>query len=407
MTILNSSSWKAVFPTGKLGQPDIVISKAQGSTVFDDKGVPYIDFTSANYSASIGYANQFLDQGLEQIIQRGIYNSYDFLNEYSFKLAKLLVKLSPSEGRNKALLLTGGGEAIDAAIRICRCFVFKKKPKLKYGKIVCFMNSFHGRTLAAWNSSDSGCLRCGGCHSEEHILRLNFPENNDRFPEDLPAESISCILIEPYQSRTGRFFPKAYMQQIRKWCNSNSVPLIADEIQSGFGRTGKLFAMQHYGIKPDLTVCGKGISSAAPLSAIICTDKIIDSVPETGFTLTHGGNLLSAVSAYKTVKFIIEQNLVEKALNSGKIMQGYLNLLKDINQSLIQDVYGKGLVFAVHFTNKDKASKVVKQALKQGLLLFSPIGNKGSVIKLCPPLTVSTTELKIGLDIFKKAVLNE
>lgn len=397
--------WRKYVPLAHHDQPAIAWARGEGVFVFEESGRRYLDFISANYAAPLGHGHPAIRDAIEEVLRAGLFASYLFPNRWHAELAALLVKVVPACEPKRALLLTSGGEAVDAAIRACRCW-----SRCRGGRpyrVACFERAFHGRTLGAWTASDSGCERCGGCYTDGDVLRLPFPESAE-LPDALKAHhaELACVLMEPYQSRTGRFFPQKFVEALRAWCTQRRVPLIVDEVQSGFARTGRLFAIEHYGIVPDLMVLGKGLGGGLPVSALVGHERILNAIPRGGATTTHGGNPVCAAAALACVRYLVQNDVARRVDKLGEFVAARLDRLRANPASGLVEHAGRGLVHALHFRAEGAlAARVVEGAIARGLLLFAPIGDEKRTVKLCPPLVITETELTTGLDILEQAVL--
>jgi 4-aminobutyrate aminotransferase-like enzyme len=217
-------------------------------------------------------------------------------------------------------------------------------------------------------------------------------------------------MLETYQGGGASFAPVEFIQSLREWCDSHQIQLIFDEVQAGFGRTGRYFAFEHYGVLPDLICCGKGISGSLPISAVIGKSLVMDLQEPGEMTSTHAGNPVCCAAAVASLEVIDDENLVDKAKILGEFLHENLGKLK-LDHEIIGAVHGKGLVAGLHIiepqTGKpdgEKAAELVYQCFIRGLLLFAPLGFGGATIKICPPLTIPEEALKEGLEVLDQAI---
>jgi 4-aminobutyrate aminotransferase/diaminobutyrate-pyruvate transaminase/4-aminobutyrate aminotransferase/(S)-3-amino-2-methylpropionate transaminase len=224
-------------------------------------------------------------------------------------------------------------------------------------------------------------------------------------------ESVAGVMTETYQGGNASFAPPEYIQRLREWCDRNRALLIFDEVQAGFGRTGKFWGFEHYGVVPDLICCGKGITSGLPVSAVIGRPEIMDLYPPGSMTSTHTGNPLGAAAALASVRTILEEGLVENSRRMGEILQGELRRIGGRFAGRIGAVHGKGLVAALHMIrpggiepDAPLALDVVRRCVEKGLLMFSPVGFAGASVKIAPPLVVSEEPLREGISVLEEAL---
>lgn len=225
------------------------------------------------------------------------------------------------------------------------------------------------------------------------------------------SDRIAGVISETYQGGGACFMPKEYVKKLAQWCKENRVLLIFDEIQAGFGRTGKMFGFEHYEVIPDLICCGKGITSSLPLSALIGRAEIMDLYPPGSMTSTHTGNPVCVAAALANLEIIERENLAQKAEKLGKFLFAALEEIRKNFSNIIGTVYGKGLVYGVHITRSgskepdgELASKIVEKAVEKGLMLFAPVGFGGATIKICPPLIITEEAIKDGASAFREAI---
>jgi 4-aminobutyrate aminotransferase/diaminobutyrate-pyruvate transaminase/4-aminobutyrate aminotransferase/(S)-3-amino-2-methylpropionate transaminase len=218
-------------------------------------------------------------------------------------------------------------------------------------------------------------------------------------------------MSETYQGGNASFAPPEYMRQLRAWCDRQQALLIFDEVQAGFGRTGKFWGFEHYGVTPDLICCGKGISSGMPLSAVIGRQAILDMYPPGSMTSTHTGNPLCAAAALANVRVIVDEGLVEHSWRMGQILQPELQRMGCRFQRRVGAVHGKGLVAALHMIKPGGsepdaalAGDIVRRSMEKGLLMFAPVGYGGASVKIAPPLITPEDALREGIAVLEEAL---
>lgn len=409
------------------GQMPVVWDRAEGFRVYDDYGNCWIDFTSTIFVTNTGHANPAIIAALSKTIRQKLLHTYTFAHKSRLEFIKYLIKMSPRQFE-KAFLLSSGTEATECAVKLMRLNGQRRKTS-KVG-IVSFLGSMHGRTMGAemlkGNPNSSAWIG----YLDPHIYHLPFPYPWDRNNRPLPSDydwqgrfesdirglkdkgmdvnDLAGFMIESYLGWGAIFYPKAYLQALAKFAKKYNMLITFDEIQGGFGRTGKLFAYQHYGLEPDLLCLGKAISASLPLSAVIGSKKVMD-LPDVGsMSSTHSANPLSCAAGLANIKYIKEHNLVKESERKGKILQDYLNKLKAKFPERISYVFGKGLIagviFADFITNKPDslfASKVCERAMQKGLLV---VHTGRESIKIGPPLTITDKALIEGLDVLAEAI---
>jgi 4-aminobutyrate aminotransferase-like enzyme len=218
-------------------------------------------------------------------------------------------------------------------------------------------------------------------------------------------------MFETYQGVGPDFAPGDYIRQLAKWCKDNGALLIFDEVQSGFGRTGKFWAFEHYGVTPDVICCGKGISSSLPLSAVIGRSDVMDQFPPGSMTSTHTGNPVCCAAALANIRKLLKENLPANAARLGPVLAKGLQRIQDKHTQLVGRVSARGLVGGVQMVkpgrkepNPDLAHAIIEKCFHKGLLLFAPVGAWGQTVKIAPPLSMTAEPLEEGVSILAEAV---
>ena len=218
-------------------------------------------------------------------------------------------------------------------------------------------------------------------------------------------------MTETYQGGNASFAPPEYVQKLRAWCDRQQALLIFDEVQAGFGRTGRFWGFEHYGVVPDLICCGKGISSGLPISAVIGRPHIMDLYAPGSMTSTHTGNPVCAAAALASVRAIVEEGMVENARRLGEILQPELRRIGRRFSARIGAVHGKGLVASLHMVkaggiepDAPLAGDIVRRCVEKGLLMFSPVGFGGASVKIAPPLVIQEEPLREGIAVLEEAI---
>ena len=228
---------------------------------------------------------------------------------------------------------------------------------------------------------------------------------------NVSGDMVAGVMTETYQGGNASFAPPEYVAKLREWCNEHRALLIFDEVQAGFGRTGRYWGFEHYGVAPDLICCGKGISSGLPISALIGRSEVMDLYPPGAMTSTHTGNPVCAAAALANLRVIEEEGLVENARRLGEILQPELRRIGKRFSDHVGAVHGKGLVAALHMVEPGGiepsprlAADVVRRCVEKGLLMFAPVGYAGASVKVAPPLVVTEEPLREGIEVLEEAI---
>jgi 4-aminobutyrate aminotransferase/diaminobutyrate-pyruvate transaminase/4-aminobutyrate aminotransferase/(S)-3-amino-2-methylpropionate transaminase len=407
-------------PRSMAGQPPIVWDRAEGFQVHDRWGNMWLDWSSGVVVTNAGHSHPTICQAMIDQIQHGLTHNYCFPSEQRCELAAKLAEVAP-EGLKKVFLLTTGSEACECAIKLAR--THGKAIDARKIAIVTFYNAFHGRTLGSQMAGGIPALKEWVVHLDPDMVQVPFPDGF-RGPDTsfegflkaldrlgLSPDRVAGVMTETYQGGNASFAPPEYMQRLRAWCDEHKALLICDEVQAGFGRTGKYWGFEHYDIVPDLICCGKGISSGMPLSAVVGRGEIMDLYPPGSMTSTHTGNPVCAAAALANLKVIEEQNLVEHARQMGEIVQPMLRDLGAQFPDHVGAVHGKGLVAALHMVrpggiepNPKLAADIVRRCVEKGLLMFAPVGYAGASVKIAPPLITPEEALREGVSVLAEAI---
>jgi 4-aminobutyrate aminotransferase / (S)-3-amino-2-methylpropionate transaminase / 5-aminovalerate transaminase len=377
------------------GQLPIVWDKAKDSFVYDRHGNVFIDFTSTICLANIGHANSYIRMAIGNMLNKPLLHSYTFVTEPRYGFLKYLIEECYPGG--KGFLVSAGTEATEVACKLMRMYGQQKDPNRRL--IVSFKGAMHGRTMLTEQLKGITENNLWAFSFDSGVVNLEIEEKIEHLEEQ--KKKICGIIIESYQGWSARFFQNEYIQNLVKWAKNNDILVCFDEIQSGFGRTGKMFAWEHYGIeKPDLICCGKGISSSLPLSAVIGRADLLD-LPEVGsMSSTHSANPLSCVAGLINLWRLKEDNLVEEARKNGEfILNEWLAVSFDENK--IEAIQGKGMVWAIITKTTEEADRIVWECFKRGLLLIWTHKNS---VKIAPPLNIDRGVLLEGLEIIKEVL---
>lgn len=408
-------------PVSMMGQPPVVWDKAEGFQVYDKWGNKWIDWSSGVLITNAGHGRKEIIEALQKVIDQKLLATYVFVHEKRAELTKMLQGLSPDPSSYQVFLLSTGSEAIENCIKLAKTYALEKHgPKKKY--LISFTNAFHGRTLGAQLAGGNPGLKTWIVDEGNTFIQVPFPDGykNENISFDLftrtlrekgiDTKDIAGVITESYQGVGPDFLPVEYARKLEAFCRENDIVTIFDEVQSGFGRTGKMFCYEHYGIKPDLIACGKGISSSLPLSAVIGRKEMMSMYAPGSMTSTHSGSPLPVVAAIENLKIIIKEGLVENAGRMGEILIPELTRIRNKYPDVLGCLQGKGLVAGIQVVKKgtknpdpETAVKINEKCFHKGLLMFAPVGIAGECLKIAPPLIITEDVLKESIAVFEEA----
>lgn len=411
----------AALPRGVSTMLPVFAAKAENSEIWDVEGNRYIDFASGIAVVGTGHRHPKvveavraqLDAFSHVCVQVTPYESY-------IALAEKLNELAPIAGEKKTIFVTTGAEAVENAVKIARAATGRPG-------VVAFSGAFHGRTMMTMALTGKVApYKIGFAPLPGDVYHVPFPDAyhgvteevslnalKTLFKADIDPQRVAAIIIEPVQGEGG-FNPvtKSFFKSLRDICNEHGILLIADEVQTGFGRTGTLFATEQSGISPDLITVAKSLGGGFPISGVIGRADIMDAPNPGGLGGTYAGSPLSCAAALAVLDVIKEEKLCDRAKVIGKIITDRFNKLATTNQfSVIGDVRGLGGMVAVELvkdrTTREPAADLTKalvaKAAERGLILLS-CGVYGNVIRFLPPLTIPEAVLNEGLDIIEKTL---
>ena len=407
-------------PQSMRGQPPIVWERAEDIFVHDKYGNRWLDWSSGVLVTNAGHCAPEVKQAILDQVNSGLLHSYVFPNEERAALVELLADVAP-EGLKKVFLLTTGSEATECAIKLSRSMGIQRGGQGKIG-IVGFARGFHGRTLGSQQAGGMAGQKSWIVNEDPAILNAPFPDGYwqtdtsfDTFlkviaERGLKPENIAGVMMETYQGVGPDFAPLEYVRRLAAWCQENNVVLVFDEVQAGFGRTGKFWAFEHYGVTPDLICCGKGISSSLPISAVIGRAEIMDQFGPGSMTSTHTGNPVCCAAALASVTKILKEDLAGNAARLEKPLLDGLKQIQAKHPGVIGHVTARGLVGGLQTVKRgrkepdhDLAHSIIERCFHQGLLLFAPVGAWGQTVKISPPLTIPEEALREGLTVLAEA----
>ena len=402
----------------------LVVDKAEGSEVWDVDGRRYIDFMAGIAVLNVGHRHPRVVEAVREQIDKFWHICLaDFYYPQAIELAEKLREIAPMNGRSRVYFGNSGTEAVEAAIKLAMY-------KTGRTRFIGFFGGFHGRTLGSLSFTASKSVQRANYVSGVKVYHLPYP-NEYRpilvqpdgesygdtvidyledlvFRTTLAPEDVAAVLVEPIQGEGGYIVPASgFFTRLRNLCDKHGILLIVDEIQSGVGRTGKWWAVEHEEIQPDIVCFAKGVGSGMPIGGIIAPDEIMDWKPGSHGS-TFGGNPIAAVAALATLQVIEDENLLTKANEAGRYIMDALVEMAGRHPSL-GDVRGRGLMVGMEFV-KDRETKeravvlrdhVIQHAFENGLLLI-PCGTNS--IRMTPPLNIQDNLVEKGLQIFEAAL---
>ena len=381
----------------------IVPVRGEGLTIEDIDGNLFLDFAAGIAVNSTGHAHpQVVAAIQEQAAELIHFSASDFYLPIYPKVCRELARIAPISARCRTYLGNSGAEVVEAAIKLARFAT--KRPY-----VVAFLGAFHGRTYGAVSLTASkakyhagfGPMLPGIFHAPYGRVEGLRWFDEVLFDKLAPASEVAAIFVEPVQGEGGYIVPEdGFLQGLRRICDQHGILLIADEIQSGAGRTGRMWAIEHWGVEPDILLTAKGIASGMPLGAMIARAELLEAWGAGAHGSTYGGNPVACAAGLATIE-LLEGGLIENAAARGNQAMVELERIRETFGSLVTDVRGKGLMLGVEFDTPDHAEEVQWEAFQRGLLVLEC--GKSSV-RMSPPLTVTEAEMATGLRLFGEAV---
>ena len=397
----------------------VVIERGEGATLTDVDGNTFIDFTGGVGCLNVGHASPRVVEAVQEQAAKFFHTDFTIVPYETYvTLAERLIALSPFSGPAKAAFFNAGTEAIENAIKFARSYT--KRPA-----VIAFEGGFHGRTLLAMSmTSKTHPYKAGLGPFAPEVYRLPFAQDY-RGPSaaealaaleralvtHVAAESVAAIVVEPIQGEGGFVVaPREFMQGLRRICDDNGIVLVVDEVQTGFGRTGKMFAIEHYGIEPDLITVAKSIAAGLPLSGVIGKAEIMDAPADSAIGGTYVGNPVAQAAALAVLDVFEEDGLVERAVQLGETIRARMDGWA-ARWDAIGDVRGIGAMLAIELVHdretKDPApelaSAIVEAAAERGLLLLKS-GVYSNCIRVLVPFVISEPELDEALGVWEQAL---
>ncbi|HEY6068576.1 MAG TPA: 4-aminobutyrate--2-oxoglutarate transaminase [Gaiellaceae bacterium] len=397
----------------------VVIERGDAATLTDVDGNTFIDFTGGVGCLNVGHSNARVQEAVSDQVAKFLHTDFTIVPyEVYVTLAERLVELAPISGPTKAAFFNAGTEAVENAIKFARSYT--KRPA-----VIAFEGGFHGRTLLSLSlTSKTHPYKAGLGPFAPEVYRLPFAQDY-RGPSagealesleraliaHVAAESVAAIVIEPVQGEGGFVVaPQEFLAGVRRICDDNGIVLVVDEVQTGFGRTGKMWAIEHYGIEPDLMTVAKSIAAGLPLSGVVGRAEIMDAPGDSAIGGTYVGNPVAQAAALAVLDVFEEEGLVERSAEIGETIRARMEAWRG-RFDAVGDVRGLGAMLAIELVH-DRASKdpapelasaVVEAAAERGLLLLKS-GIYSNCIRVLVPLVISEAELEEALAVWEDAL---
>jgi len=415
---------KVLSPASKMPYYPLAVKSARGAVVVDEDGNEFIDFFSSAAAANVGHSHPKVVKALIEQSQKYIHYTTAYMySKPEVELAKKLVRITPGNFRKKVSFGLSGSDANDGAIKLARAFTGRSK-------IISYIGSYHGSTYGSLSLSAINlnmrkkigpilpdiyhfpypdCYRCKYSMQCESCNLQCFNEIKEALESYLPAEEVAAIIFEPIQGDAGIIVPpKKYVEKIYDLCKEKGILFVSEEVQQGFGRTGRWFGIEHFDIVPDVIVLGKSIASGLPLSAIVAREDTMDAWEAPAHLFTTAANPVCCQAASATIDIIEEENLLQRAEKTGTYIKERFNDMKD-RYPIIGDVRGIGLSIGVDLVanriTKERssiaASKICYRCWEKGLILtfFSK-----NVLRIQPPLVITMEQVDKAIDIIDESI---
>jgi 4-aminobutyrate aminotransferase / (S)-3-amino-2-methylpropionate transaminase / 5-aminovalerate transaminase len=384
----------------------IVIEEAHGATITDVDGNTFIDFTGGVGCLNVGHSNPRVVEAAKEQIERFTHTDFTIVPyENYIALAERLLELVPIGGEKRAAFFNSGAEAVENAVKFARSYT--RRPA-----VIAFDGGFHGRTLLALSlTSKTHPYKAGLGPFAPEVYRVSFDDLDEiekAFKTRIAAEEVAAIVFEPVQGESGFIVPsQEFVEGVREICDANGIVMVADEVQTGFCRTGKVFAMEHFGVEPDLMTIAKSIAAGLPLSGVVGRAPIMDAPEDSAVGGTYVGNPVAIAAAHAVLDTIAEERLVDRAVEVGETIRARMESWRDRFDS-VAEVRGLGAMLAIELRQNgepaaDLATAVADAAARNGLLILKA-GIHGNCIRVLVPLVIGDSELDEALGAWEEAL---
>ncbi|MBS0394948.1 MAG: 4-aminobutyrate--2-oxoglutarate transaminase [Proteobacteria bacterium] len=413
---------EAALPRGVASLLPVFTDRASNAEIWDVEGKRYIDFAAGIAVLNTGHLHPAVKAAVAAQLERFSHTCFQVTQYESYvRLADRLNRLAPGSTPKKSIFFSTGAEAVENAVKISRAYT-------KRSAVIAFSGAFHGRTMFAMGlTGKTAPYKVGFGPMPGEIYHLPFPAEylgvsqatalaalDTLFKSDVDPTRVAAIIIEPVQGEGGFYpAPVEFLRELRRLCTEHGIVMIADEVQTGFARTGKLFAIEHAGVEPDLMTVAKSLAGGFPLSGVVGKAEIMDAPGPGGLGGTYAGSPLSCAAALAVLDVIEKEHLCLRATAIGALLKQRLNGLKGRHGlTCIGDVRGLGAMVALelvkhndpHLPDPDLTKALVARAAANGLVILS-CGTRANVIRFLVPLTASDAIITEGLDILERSLL--
>jgi 4-aminobutyrate aminotransferase / (S)-3-amino-2-methylpropionate transaminase / 5-aminovalerate transaminase len=384
----------------------MVIEVAHGATITDVDGNTFIDFTGGVGCLNVGHSNPRVVEAAKEQIERFTHTDFTIVPYENYvALAERLLELVPIGGEKRAAFFNSGAEAVENAVKFARSYT--RRPA-----VLAFDGGFHGRTLLALSlTSKTHPYKVGLGPFAPEVYRVSFDdlvEIEKAFKTRIAAEEVAAIVFEPVQGESGFIVPsQEFVEGVREICDANGIVMVADEVQTGFCRTGKVFAMEHFGVEPDLMTIAKSIAAGIPLSGVVGRAHIMDAPGDSAVGGTYVGNPVAIAAAHAVLDTIAEDRLADRAMEVGETIRSRMESWRERFDS-VADVRGLGAMLAIELRRNgepaaDLATAVADAAARRGLLILKA-GIHGNCIRVLVQLVIGDSELDEALGVWEEAL---
>jgi 4-aminobutyrate aminotransferase / (S)-3-amino-2-methylpropionate transaminase / 5-aminovalerate transaminase len=385
---------------------ELVVAEGRGATITDVDGNTFIDFTGGVGCLNVGHSNPRVVEAVQEQAARFTHTDFTIIPYENYvALAERLATLAPIGGEVRAAFFNSGAEAIENAIKFARSHT--RRPA-----VIAFEGGFHGRTLLALSlTSKTHPYKAGLGPFAPETYRVPFDDLDAlewAFKTRVAAEDVAAIVFEPVQGESGFIVPsQEFVAGLRRICDEHGIVLVADEVQTGFCRTGRVFAMEHFGVEPDLITIAKSVAAGLPLSGVIGRAEIMDAPGDSAVGGTYVGNPVAIAAAHAVLDVIAEERLAERAEAIGETIRGRMDTWRERFDE-VSDVRGLGAMLAIAMVrdgkpDADLATAVAEGAARRGLLLLKA-GIYSNCIRVLVPLVISDAELDEALGVWEEAL---
>ena len=367
----------------------VVIVKGSGDLLWDKDGKEYIDCTGSYGSCIVGYCHPKVVEAIKNQSEKLTSCHGSMYNEPRSELLQRIARIVP-EGLDRVFLSNSGAEAIECTLKLARKYSGKKE-------IIAMMGGYHGKTLGALSVTWDKKYRDPFMPLIPQVKHVPFG-NIEKLKETISTDT-AAVITEPIQGESGiRFPPDGFLKQLRELCDEKGILLIIDEIQTGFGRTGTLFAFQHYGILPDITCLAKGVAGGIPIGLTLASNEVMSSLKVGEHSATYGGNPIACAAAAATIDVLEQESLPEKACAHGEYLVSKLNQLRN-DHAIVREVRGLGLMIGVEI--RFEVLDIILGSLERGLLMLDAGRN---VLRFLPPLVITRAHIDGAIEILDEVI---